>query len=156
MRSFSLLFAVASLPLAAAGCSDSPQACTEIGCTDGLTISFEKTSATWEPGMYSVDIDADGKKITCTTQIPLVGSSPSSCNDASVLLGVSGSALPEAQHALSDLIFKNTPAKVTVTMSRDGAMVITKDFAPTYKKSQPNGPGCEPICNNASDSLQVP
>jgi hypothetical protein len=157
MRALPLLFAIIALPLAAAGClAPPPQGCTEIGCADGLTISLKKASGSWEPGMYSVEIDADGKKIACTTQIPLSGASPSSCDDAAVLLGTSGSALPASEHGLSDLIFHSAPKQVSVTVSRDGAMLATKDFTPTYQKSQPNGPDCEPICNQASDSLPVP
>jgi len=156
MRALPLLFAIITLPLATAGCFVPPQGCTEIGCANGLNISLQKTSGSWEPGMYSVEIDADGKKITCTTQIPLSGSNPSSCDDAAVLLGVSGSALPASEHGLSDLIFQSTPKQVSVTVSRDGAMLATKDLTPTYKKSQPNGPDCEPICNQASGSLAVP
>jgi hypothetical protein len=107
--------------------------------------------------MYSVDIDADGKKSTCTTKLPLSASdpAPSSCTDASVQLGVSGSALPAAQQGLVGLNFTSAPAKVTVTVTRDGAMIGTKDFSPTYKKSQPNGPDCEPTCNNASVALPI-
>jgi hypothetical protein len=143
--------------LTAAGCSAPSHACTEIGCVNGLTLSFQKASSTWEPGMYSIVIDADGKKITCTTKLPLSATdpAPSSCTDASVQLGVSGSALPAAQHGLVGLDFTSTPAKVTVTVTRDNAMIGTKDFSPTYKKSQPNGPDCEPVCNNASDTLPI-
>jgi hypothetical protein len=153
--SSSLLLLVVGLPLTV-GCS-LPYECTAIGCVNGLTISFEKASAAWEPGMYSIDIDADGKKITCSTKLPLVANDPlpSSCTDASVLLGVSGSALPAAEHALSELHFTSAPANVKVTVTRDGAMVATQDFTPSYQKSQPNGPDCEPTCNSATGTLPI-
>jgi hypothetical protein len=157
MRTLSFLFVLVCSPLTVTGCSIASQACTEIGCSNGLSLSFTKATTPWEPGMYQVDIDADGKKITCTTKLPLTASdpAPSSCTDANVLLGVSGSALPAAQQSLSELQFNTAPAHVTVTVTRDGAVIGTKDLTPTYKKSQPNGPDCEPTCNSASDTLPL-
>lgn len=151
------LLLIVGFCLTAAGCSVS-HACTEVGCTSGFTLAFQKASTPWEPGTYSVNIDADGKQITCTATLPLsaTDAEPSSCSDKSVQLGVSGSALPAAEHSLSELSFTSMPARVKVTVTRDGMIVGDKEFTPTYEKSQPNGPDCEPTCNSASGSLPLP
>ena len=45
---------------------------------------------------------------------------------------------------------------VHVTIARDGTALTDRSFRPTYTTSQPNGPGCEPVCRQARDRLDVP
>ena len=35
----------------------------------------------------------------------------------------------------------------------DGAPLVARAFTPMYTTTQPNGPGCEPICRQARDTL---
>jgi hypothetical protein len=72
-------------------------------------------------------------------------------------IGESGCALPAEQHGFSELRVGGAPAtKVTITVSRDGNELVKKTLTPQYKTSQPNGPGCPPVCHNASDALTIP
>ena len=153
LPTFALPFA-----LALAGCgtvSPQPQGCTDIGCENGYHVTFTAASA-WKAGKYTLDVVADGTMTTCTATLPLTSTSTADCTRAGVQLGLSGSALPAAQQSLSDVLIAGTPMSVKITVSRDGAQLVTKDFTPTYTTSQPNGPECEPTCSSATDTLALP
>ena len=52
MRALSFSFVLLSSPLMAAGCGAlmTPHECTDIGCVNGITISFQKAKVPWEAG----------------------------------------------------------------------------------------------------------
>ena len=154
---FALPFALA-LALALAGCgalSPQPQGCTEIGCVNGYQITLSSASP-WKAGKYTVEVVSDGVTTTCTATLPLTSTSTAECTGAGVQIGLSGSMLPAEQQSLSDILLASTPRAVKITVSRDGAQLVTKDFTPKYKTSQPNGPDCEPTCTSATDMLGLP
>jgi len=165
-----LVSVVGALALAAAsglcGCSDdesSPprprpdgdgpgDACTAIGCDDGLTIQFSVS----EPGAYLFNIVADGATISCSATLPFPDcSSPgSTCGDPRVQLAASGCALAPAEHSLEGLFMSGmVPESVSVLATRDGVEIASQTFTPAYQTTAPNGEECGPICTNASVSL---
>lgn len=161
-----ILLAPAALLLAivAPGCASPkppPQACTEIGCSDGLTVALSPSSG-WRAGMYRFEIDVDGQVTTCEGSLPLRACSagPSlRCTPAGdrVSIGESGCALPPEQHGFSELRVGAPPARsVKVTVTRDGAKLVEQTLAPQYRTVQPNGPSCPPICRQASETLVIP
>jgi hypothetical protein len=152
------MFLVLPLVATLAGCSLIGHACTEVGCDSGLAVEFQKASGPWPAGSYQVAITADGATITCSTTLPFTSaSSPAgSCTSSDVTLGLSGSALPAAQQAISGLQFTTTPKSVKVTISRDGMQVASGDLTPAYETIMPNGPDCEPTCTGATGTLAVP
>jgi hypothetical protein len=158
-RAILLTSLLATTVLAAAcgsGDGEGDGVCTLIGCEDGLTIEFELT----EPGAYTFDLVADGEPITCTGALPLPPCSSAggaTCSESGVSIGESGCALGSSSHSLLNLSFSgSTPAKVELTIKRDGAEVAQQSFTPEYKTFTPNGPGCEPTCTNAEVSLALP
>jgi hypothetical protein len=145
-------------------CASTPgetKSCTAIGCDDGFTVAFSPDSG-WKPGAYRFIIDIDGQVTTCEGALPLQACSagPSlTCTPASarISLGESGCALPPEQHGFSGLRVGGSPVQlVSVTIGQDARNLVQKTFTPTYETSQPNGEGCEPVCNSASDSLAIP
>jgi hypothetical protein len=42
------------------------------------------------------------------------------------------------------------PAQVLVRLSVDGAVVLDRTETPGYLSNEPNGPGCDPTCQQAS------
>ena len=153
MRS-SMLFFAALLAACAASDTDEPKACTTIGCANGYSLDFEASS--WAQGKYTVELTIDGKPCTCEATLPLDASSKSTCTLPEVQLGLSGSALPVGEQGLVGLVFTSQPAKIDVTVKRDGATLgQPASFTPAYKTSQPNGPECGPTCTNASDTLKL-
>jgi hypothetical protein len=135
------------------------RACTEIGCQSGFSVDWESASG-WKPGRYVFEIELDGAKTTCEGALPLraCGAGPSlTCSPGgAVMIGESGCALPPGQHGFSGFSVSTFPSSVSVTIKRDGKALSTESFRPSYQTSQPNGPGCEPVCKQAHATQRVP
>ena len=152
--------ALLALPLLAGACGNSTRAnepargCTEIGCVNGLTLSFSRPLR--EPGRYELTLELDGKPSTCQATLPFSGcNSGGGCSAPDVLLQQSGCALPPSEHELLGLQITTSPATLRVRILRDGSEVSNAELAPTYTRSQPNGAGCPPVCEQASATLDI-
>lgn len=142
-----------------AGPGEPGRACTEIGCMNGLRIELKKAGA-WAPGAYTFAFTLDGAAVNCSGALPLkpCEAGPSlTCDVADrVAIGESGCALPADGHGFADVQVTGEPKEVKLTISRDGQAVASAELRPTYTESRPNGPGCEPVCRNAAETIQVP
>jgi len=131
------------------------QACTEIGCVDGLTISTEGMD--WPAGYYKLKFLLNNKaSVECHGTLPLkpCPEGPSfSCNKQGITIGESGCALPKKAHAISDIRINAFPQKIVATIMRNGSTVHLRTLRPVYQTTQPNGPNCQPICKSATVSL---
>jgi hypothetical protein len=63
--------------------------------------------------------------------------------------------MPPATHAFSDIVLNDNPARVSVVIRHDGRELLRETLSPVYQSSQPNGPGCPPICVSAHSALRV-
>lgn len=126
------------------------KSCTLIGCESRLSVAF--TAATWPAGTYQVLAQTPTGPRTCTVALPLPSNGQAACT-GTMTLGTSGSALPTAQHSLVGVQLADQPTQLTLTVTRDGAELAKKTFAPVYTVSQPNGAGCEPVCKQANEQL---
>ena len=150
-----------SLPLLAltVACDEKPLTdtgeyfdCSEIGCTDGYEADF--SPALEAQGDYVFTLDLDGEVTTCTVALPLVETE--SC-DGPLQITRSGSALPESEHSLpSFTIFETGFESYTLTIELDGVELVSWTEAPGWELVQPNGEGCEPICEVAHSTVVVP
>lgn len=144
------------LPLVVASCTSTEEPggggkeCTLIGCQSGLAIAFQASN--WPAGQWKVVASMAGEERSCTVSLPLPGSGQPQCQ-GKLLLGTSGSALPPASHSLTGVQLPDTPTQVTVEVLRDGVSQAKKAYQLIYKTTQPNGPGCDPICTQAADTL---
>ena len=68
----------------------------------------------------------------------------------------SGCALEPSAHAWGGILVPRAVEKFEITIAHDGKELITFGTVPKYTKSQPNGPDCEPVCNSASERLELP
>ena len=153
MRAVLALTLAVSLPLlASCGDKDEGLDCTEIGCTDGLEITFAPQLQT--AGDYEVLVETEGLTITCTASLPLVGEL-STCDAADVYLGSSGSALDASEHRLTGVYLPSGPAEVLLTVSRDGEEILSTTLSPTYEELAPNGVECGPVCSWAAVEVSV-
>lgn len=137
--------------------SGSPHGCTEIGCVDGLLISFGR-GVEWAPGTYVFSMNADGVEQTCKGMLPLppcASGSSLACTGNVAMIGESGCALPASQHGFADIHLRSAPSKVTIRIERDGVVLADETLVPTYRTSQPNGPNCDPICRQASATIDL-
>lgn len=132
------------------------KACTEIGCTNGLTLNVDP-GYEWRWGFYEFSFLIDGRSISCKGQLPLKKCEDGSsfrCSSDMIQIGESGCALPPSDlHGISTIYINDTPRRVFLRVKRGGQYVITRTVTPDYQESQPNGPGCGPICTSASYNL---
>lgn len=134
-----------------------PRACTDIGCVDGLRIELQPGSGHWDKGEYAFEIETPAGKTVCKGSLPLracEGGPSLHCEGPQVMIGESGCALPAEQHGFSTIELASGPASATIVIARDGTELARKTTAPAYRVSTPNGPGCEPTCRQASDTLR--
>ena len=45
---------------------------------------------------------------------------------------------------------------IEVQQALDGTVLLDETISPAYETSQPNGPGCGPICHYASAAWTIP
>lgn len=143
--------------------TDPGRLCTDIGCTDGVDITF--LAQRWKLGAYRFHLDTGDHVVDCTGKLPLApcSSGPSvRCVDGktgkavtSVTIGESGCALGANAQGFSGLHIGATPATVTLQITRDDVTVGADVFAVKYQTTQPNGPECEPVCRQASRSVRI-
>jgi hypothetical protein len=113
------------------------KACTLVGCNDQASIAIRRGDDGALP--LVVEVDIDGRKVTCTPQ-----QTESTCG-SDVRIAPSG--------RLEEVVtVTGTPSRVNVVLS-SGAQ---RSFDLSYSASRPNGPGCDPICRQASASWDLP
>ena len=130
------------------GDSDRSDACTEMGCIDGLSVTFDPPLA--GKGTYTFDVTVDGTAYSCDATIPLEGSSTVCGTGGVVSIFLSGTELDPGQQSLPGLHVEGTPKSVQIQVHRDKALVADADLSPKYQVVQPNGPDCEPTCHSAA------
>jgi hypothetical protein len=149
MHTILKVLTVTLLMLEAAGCS-----CTAIGCDDAFTVAFGKASKVWEPGKYVVSVDADGKKSSCTVDMPLVAD-PVCTNILVALHLIPTSDSSNELDGLERIVIFGTPSLVQVSVARDGVALGTNVFLPSYSENEPNGALCGPTCHQGGSELSV-
>ena len=108
------------------GCS-ATEACTEIGCESGLTVILQGAPQ----GPWSISVKSQG--ITMGKDCPAGGN----CGGL--------------------LFFESfTKDLVDVTVTRNGTSVTYQNLTPIKTIVQPNGPHCEPTCDQRSVTVQAP
>jgi hypothetical protein len=135
------------------------RACTEIGCADGLTIDWESAGG-WKPGRYRFEFEIDGAATTCEATLPLrpcdAGPSVTCGTNGAVMIGESGCALPPDGHGFSGVTIAGFPRSLKLRIVRDGQTLAEQTSAPSYRKVQPNGEGCPPVCQQAHEVVRLP
>jgi len=123
---------------------DTAVECTEIGCEDGIFLTFSLTEA----GDYTITAVAGGDTVTCTASLPFDGTE--AC-DGPGYTTLSGTALPADQQSIEGLTLESTTAAdVHLTIVRSGTTLYDDTMTVSYETSQPNGPACGPTCTEAA------
>jgi len=130
------------------GCS---KVCTLAGCIDGLEIVLSATghvgASPLPAGEYVISVTLDGVANTTTCAI---GSTPLRCSGATSTLSVGSGGSNIFVDISSDPI-----KSATITVTRDGVELVSRDFKPNYHAFSPNGPECEPTCMEASENIAL-
>ena len=137
---------LAILPLALSGCEKS---CTDIGCLDGLNVSFV---GSFEPGTtYDITLSV----LTATPEaVPLMHCSYSDpAGGGPGLLCSSASQFTASGTQLS--IKDDTIENLRVTIAADGATVGQQDYQVAFTSREINGAGCG-TCTNANVIVDFP
>lgn len=139
-----------------AGSAQAEQACTEIGCVDGLTVSIPPDYP-WQPGDYTFDFTVDGKPLHCKGSLPLASCENRNitCDGDGVMIMESGCALPKDTHEFGDIMLETGPSALALTITRNGETIAKGNWQVRYNTSQPNGAGCGPVCRQATVNLDI-
>jgi hypothetical protein len=132
------------------------KACTQIGCSNGLQVALVPNER-WPAGDYRFEFSSEAGTATCSGSLPLppCGTPALVCTGMAVQIGESGCALPAAAHGFSDVMLSSTPATLRIDVLHDGERKVVREFRPQYRRVEPNGAGCGPVCTNASERLVV-
>lgn len=151
------------------------KACTDIGCSSGVSVLLAPDSGVWQFGDYQLEIRRDGATSSCgfvaPGDLPRDGALQSldcgrqisadiwprtSCTTTRHGDAVSQSCSPiENQYDLH-LRIEGTPKNLSIQLTRDGEVIVNDSRAPKYGETSPNGPECGPTCRQASVELVVP
>jgi len=97
--------------------------------------------------------------LTCTPRIP--GQDAHLGQDRSCEEQVNGNVTglvctPIADHYTLGMEVSGTPKQLRFKLERDGATLVDETVEPSYQETRPNGPGCAPVCRQATVPLVLP
>lgn len=148
------ILSVLSLALFVPGCdAGGGAACTEIGCTDGLWVEVD-----FSPGLTSGDYEIvlnDGSMAptTCTFEVSEVASD---CDGESICVqNADCDAVWNLESGTVGFNLEGTPSDLVVTVRQDSVDLSSVSLSPEYESVQPNGEGCEPTCEQATETVTV-
>lgn len=129
-----------------------------MGCKSGMELELAR-STPWPAGTYRITLRVDDESASCEGKLPLEPCERGAtfrCSDPSLSVSESGCALPPDQHAIAGLASTATAAsKVSLVIEHQGSIQATAQLTPTFQTLQPNGPGCDPVCETASMKLNL-
>ncbi len=142
---FVCVCALGVVPLMGCGCT---RACTLVGCWAGLIVELEpEISST-----YDVELSIDGATSSFTCAMD---------QEVWQVADVTGAVPffePWCTGAGFSLLdgYQSPPRAVRVTVvAQDGNWTGSNSEEPEFKKDQPNGPGCPPVCRAATLTIQA-
>ena len=157
--------------------------CSTEACADALKVQLERDD--WGGGPVEVFLELDGETVQCSVpELPApcgVASCPEGAgvrlefegcptSDEASSTGTDGSTTGAStgggattSEARSDRIRAvvveqgRSPDRVRIEIVQDGSSLGSLTLTPEYERSQPNGPGCLPLCETApDDTLDLP
>jgi hypothetical protein len=142
-----------ALWLACTCCSDSVT-CTAAGCLDGFSIDLSQALGSQElastlplpAGAYEVELALDGTQVTCHRTIP--EELPLDCNAPPILVERVVSMRSGMTFGF-DVEIRETPRVVNALIRYQGSTLAQGSFSPEYRKVEPNGAACGPVCRSA-------
>ena len=136
--------------LGSTGCDVSGDlACTEIGCSDGYTVSLVAADR-FPDGVYEIAINGDNTPEGCRFEVAdgrLLDDE--TCNAA---YGI-GPTFPTPEAV--GITYPMITSEIEIVVSRDGAVIERLATTPVYETIQPNGPDCDPACRVAGAEFFV-
>jgi hypothetical protein len=134
-----LAFAALLLP-GLTGCSDH---CTAVLCRETFVLNLVPAGSQFSAGLYEVTIDI-GYLRTCTFTVESNGVSPAECD-------MDSASVSSGQFSMKLL---GTPDQVTVTVVRDGALLL--DETQPVEQPETDGSGCHGSCATVTQWVTLP
>ena len=171
---------IAALGLGGLGCGSSalgsPDAgqmvCTLIGCHDQFSATVTVDSTMVPAGRHTVTVTIDGVAGSCSFQIPpTAGLTNDPCTapgfsmtvDPAQMCATTLSTTVASQQCqpiegffVERIAVLGVPSSIEVQQTVGGTVIFDQTVAPTYQTNQPNGPGCEPTCHQATAVWTIP
>jgi hypothetical protein len=138
------------------GCGSSTDlACTEIGCSDTMSVVITAATGTLAVGAYQVLVESNGGGVaeclfTVTTDCAGADHCVDESEDCNAIYMV-GYDQPDTVTISSGL----TEGVIGVQVLIDDVGVHDQDHDPEGVTSQPNGEGCEPICTSRQVDVEL-
>jgi hypothetical protein len=157
-----VLLLTAAVGWGAVGCSggaitapDGGQmACTLIGCVDQFSATVTVDATTVPAGKHTLTVTIDGAATSCSFNLPELANPVNDPCAAGFSLSVPGQ--PTDGKFTETIRVFGTPSSIKVQQTLDGTVVLDQTISPTYQTNQPNGPGCGPICHQATAAWTIP
>jgi hypothetical protein len=174
--SFARAFGFALFTVIFAGCVTSHE-CTEIGCMSQVSITLRTPTGAWSAGLYELMVRTDTQvEGSCAFRLPeQLPDVPGNVTSIPCGLGIGVEITPEVDcqmgcngdscwqgctpipgKFLVTVSMGSTPARVDLTLSRDGTAILVETAEPVYKDVYPNGPECGSACHQASLEYTLP
>lgn len=128
-----------------------PFACTLVAWFEGLSVELVGPGGNLPEGAYEVEVVADGEPLRLTVDwTPTMYSCRAPEDDCLVEVALDDGRELRLQFEFDRIVvwyedddgLAGGPAEASVTMRRDGVVVGSDVFMPTYRESEPNGRGC--------------
>jgi hypothetical protein len=133
---------------------DGATACTLIGCVDQFTATVTVDATTVPAGKHTLTVTIDGAVSSCSFNLPELASPVNDPCSVGFSLNVPGQ--PTDGKFTETIGVLGTPSSIEVHQTLDGTVVLDQTISPTYQTNQPNGPGCGPICRQATAAWTIP
>lgn len=151
MRTTTLVLMVCGMALGAEGCTGT-QSCTLLACLDGVSVVLTGVAtklAADLPVTVEVCVGTDGSsfRIDHTNAAPIC----TALSGGTTLCSIDGAGtmvLTTLPLPAGTAGGASVPVHATVTDAM-GASLFDQTVTATITTSQPNGPGCDPICHGA-------
>jgi len=147
-------------------------ACTLIGCADQFSATVTVDATRVPAGRHTVTVTIDGAAGSCTFQLPPsaeLTNDPCSAPGFSMTIGPAETCTTTQSPTVSSqqcqpidgvfvekLLVLGAPRSIEVQQTVAGAVIFDQTMTPAYQTNQPNGPGCGPICRQASAAWTIP
>ena len=148
-----------------------PRACTLIGCHDQLTVNVEPSSGLFPAGMHVLTVEVPGQAsrtcevvfnpapgntaqaAKCSPGVRAIFLQKQSCTTVQRGGAVGQVCEPIPGKFEEQIAIDGTPGEVRLTQTANGTTILDQRLSPTYVDTRPNGPGCEPVCRQATGNV---
>ena len=153
MRNLLILIGTISIGVGTVGGGcETTKTCALIGCQDQFSAGVSSVNGQLPSGMHRVELLVDGVTMMCTFTIPLPGGGT---GQPTCPAGMNVLITPAADAQVEIITISGAPGQVHAWQYVDDVAILDAAVAPTYHDNQPNGPGCDPTCRQASASWSL-